>query len=126
LLADVELRGAWVRHGNASAGIIPGADGSLADPGYLGDVATFTAGFDDPTGQPRTRFLTQRVLESTLQLGGRLRATWDDGVDDPGGRGTGQWTLALDATWQWQKNPGFVDGAVASGVFGGATIGWRY
>jgi hypothetical protein len=127
LLVDVELRCAWVRHGNASAGIIDGADGSLADPGYRGDVATFTAGFDDPTGQPRTRFLTQPVLETTWQLGTGLRLTWDD--DDDGGsdrRGTGQWTLGLDVTWQEQRNPGLVAGTASSGLFGSAMVGWRY
>ncbi len=126
-LVDVELRGTWVRHGNASAGIIPGADGSLADPGYLDGVPTFTAGFDDPTGQPRTRFLTQRVLESTLQLSAGLRASWED---DPAASTTapftGRWTLGLDATWQWQRNPGFVDGAVASALFVGTSLAWRY
>ncbi|AHC16451.1 TonB-dependent receptor [Salinispira pacifica] len=60
----------YMRHGNASAGIIDGASGDIFDPGYIGRTPTFQAPYPEEqlNGQPYTRFLTQDVLEHTLQL----------------------------------------------------------
>jgi hypothetical protein len=59
----------FIRHGNASAGIIPGGTGDIFDPGYDNGKATFQPPYDDPTGQPYTRFLTQDLLQYTFQMG---------------------------------------------------------
>lgn len=59
----------YIRHGNASQGIIEGATGDIFDPGYDGRTPTFQAPYpeEDLNGQPYTRFLTQDVIEHTLQ-----------------------------------------------------------
>ncbi len=57
-----------IRHGNASEGIIQGSAGDLFDPGYIGSTPTFQAPYEDPTGQPYTRFLTQNLIEHNLQF----------------------------------------------------------
>lgn len=131
-LVDLELRGAVIRHGNASAGIIDGADGGLLDPGYLGDVPTFQPPFNDPTGQPHTRFLTQAVIETTWQAGASVRWTLDGGrvvvIDDDVryDRGWGGVSASLDVTWQWRDNADLVAGRQRGEVFVGSTLGWRY
>ena len=65
-----------IRHGNASAGVIPGGTGNIFDPGYIGSTETFQAPFEDPTGQPYTRFLTQNVIEHNLQFSVRAHAAF--------------------------------------------------
>jgi hypothetical protein len=71
-LENIDLYSAlrFIRHGNASAGIIPdpSGTGTIFDPGYIGQTPTFQAPYSDPTGQPYTRFLTQDVIERVLQL----------------------------------------------------------
>jgi hypothetical protein len=128
LVLDVENRLAMIRHGNASAGIIDGADGSIFDPGYLGTTPTFQPPFEDPTDQPSTRFLTQDVIETTWQAGASVRFTLDSGVDVDGQwqRGLGSLTAGLDATWQWQDNADLVAGQSRQGLFLGGTIAWRW
>jgi len=133
-LVDLDLSATAIRHGNASAGIIDGRDGSILDDGYLGDVPTFQPPFEDPTGQPATRFLTQAVLETTLQLSASLRTTIDGGdvVDSADGRalgfdrGWGSLQAQADVTWQSRQNAGLVDGAVESALFVGLTLTYRY
>jgi len=57
---DITLSGRYFRHGNASQGITDG-DGTIFDPGYDEQGR--------PTFQDETRFLTQEVIEKTLQIG---------------------------------------------------------
>lgn len=131
---DLEGRAALVRHGNASAGILPGADGSLFDSGWLDGVPTFQPPFEDPTGQPATRFLTQRVLETTIQLGLTARFEVFTGSDlrpvpdgqVAGDRGLGGLTLLTGLDWQWDQNRGFVEGASARRLFSRAAVEWRW
>lgn len=112
-LLDVDLDAAFVRHGNASAGIIPGRDGSIHDDGYLGDVPTFQPPFADPTGQPATRFLTQAILEQTLQLGVGAAFTYE--------------CVQARARYllQLQENAGLVAGRQATSHFGELSVAWR-
>ncbi|MFZ9889973.1 MAG: hypothetical protein ACO3JL_20950, partial [Myxococcota bacterium] len=115
---DVETRAAYVRHGNASAGIVPGGDGSLFDSGWLEGVPTFQPPFEDPTGQPATRFLTQPVLETTLQLGVTARFELFTGTSfEPTvaeqrtwRRGFGGLSLLTGVDWQWEQNSSFNEG----------------
>jgi hypothetical protein len=124
---DVETRGAVIRHGNASAGIIDGADGSIFDPGYIGTTPTFQPPFEDPTGQPYTRFLTQDVITTTTQLGAALRFTIDSGTTDlRWDRGLGSLSAGLDVTWQWQDNADLVAGRQRHGLFVGGTLAHRW
>ncbi|OGQ21943.1 MAG: hypothetical protein A2138_20500 [Deltaproteobacteria bacterium RBG_16_71_12] len=127
-LFDVEVNAALVRHGNASAGIIPGRDGSVLDDGYLGDVPTFQPPFADPTGQPVTRFLTQDVVEHTLQLGVAASCTLDGGRLSAAGveRGPGAVTAAARYTLELHDHAGLVEGASATAHFGELSVAWRY
>lgn len=128
LVLDVETRGAVIRHGNASAGIIDGADGSIFDPGYIGTTPTFQPPFEDPTGQPYTRFLTQDVIETTWQAGASLRFTVDTGFTDDRlwDRDLGSVGAGLDVTWQWQDNADLVAGQQRHGLFVGGTLAYRW
>ncbi len=128
VVVDVETRGAVIRHGNASAGIIDGADGSIFDPGYIGTTPTFQPPFEDPTGQPFTRFLTQDVIETTWQAGLSARVTLQTGTTDGEAlrRGMGTLSAGLDLTWQWQENAALIDGARRGALFVGGTAAWRY
>ena len=125
---DVELRGALIRHGNASAGIIPGRDGSIFDDGFLDGTPTFQPPFVDPTGQPATRFLTQAVIEQTVQLGASVQWTLDaaHAADQGWDRGWGGLTASLGYTWQWQDNAGLVPGASLQQHFFDASLRYRY
>jgi len=131
-LVDLELRTAFLRHGNASAGIIEGRDGSILDDGYLGDQPTFQPPFEDPTGQPYTRFLTQRVIEQTLQASASLRWTFDSGravvLEERTSweRGFGSVTATVDATVEWADNAGLVAGVRRVEGFVGTSLSWRY
>ncbi|TVQ28236.1 MAG: hypothetical protein EA383_01005 [Spirochaetaceae bacterium] len=78
-LSRVSVMGRMIRHGNASEGVeginVPSElEGGLFDPGYAGSSATF---------QTETRFLTQDVIERTLQFG--LDLEYD--INIPGGLG---------------------------------------
>lgn len=79
-LSRVSLMGRMIRHGNASEGIdginVPSElEGGLFDPGYRnGGSASF---------QTETRFLTQDVIERSLQVG--IDAEYD--INIPGGGG---------------------------------------
>jgi hypothetical protein len=128
VVVDIETRGAMIRHGNASAGIIDGADGSIFDPGYIGTTPTFQPPFEDPTGQPFTRFLTQDVIETTWQAGLSARVTLQTGSADGEQlrRGWGSPSAGLDLTWQWQENAGLEAGARRGALFLGGTLAWRY
>lgn len=125
---DVDLDASFIRHGNASAGIIPGADGSIHDPGWLGDEPTFQPPFDDPTGQPATRFLTQSMLEETLQLGMGATFTFDSRSDraGDGDRSLGVWSLRARYLHQWRANADFVPNQRGSSAFGELSLSWRY
>jgi hypothetical protein len=61
----------FIRHGNGSEGIEGGGDGTIFDDGYVNGIATFTpaGGYPNPPGGLWTRFLTQDVIEKTLQAG---------------------------------------------------------
>lgn len=128
LVLDVETRGAAIRHGNASAGIIDGANGNIFDPGYIGTTPTFQPPFEDPTGQPYTRFLTQDVIETTWQAGASLRFTLDTGFDVDGlwARKLGSVSAGVDVTWQWQDHADLVAGQQRQGLFVGGTLGYRW
>jgi len=109
-----------IRHGNASAGIIPGADGSITDPGYLNGVPTFQAPFVDPTGQPYTRFLTQKTLEVRAQAGFR----WN---------GQGEWDFAhlgwvagLGLSGEVVWNEGLVAGNTKTHAYTDVSFGLRW
>ncbi len=68
---DVTLFGRYIRHGNGSYGI-PGINnptGTIFDDGYAGSTPTFAPGYNLPAGYLYTRFLTQPVIERTLQVG---------------------------------------------------------
>lgn len=68
---DITLFGRFIRHGNGSYGI-PGINnptGTIFDDGYAGGSATFAPGYNLPAGMLYTRFLTQPVLEQTIQAG---------------------------------------------------------
>lgn len=125
---DVEVRGAVIRHGNASAGIIAGRDGSIFDDGFLDGTATFQPPFVDPTGQPATRFLSQAVVEQTLQLGASVLWTLDDARAGHEGwqRGFGGLTAVLGYTAQWQENAGLRRGVVRQQHFLEASLRYRY
>jgi hypothetical protein len=58
---DLEPFAKWIRHGNASDGILPNGDGTIFDAGYDED--------GHPVFQETTRFLSQDVLEHVFQLG---------------------------------------------------------
>jgi hypothetical protein len=66
---DLNLFGRLTLHGNASKSIPGGGDGTIFDDGYVGGQATFAPGYPLPAGQVYTRFLTQSVLEKSLQAG---------------------------------------------------------
>lgn len=127
-LLDLEATAALVRHGNASAGIIPGRDGSVLDDGYLGDEPTFQPPFDDPTGQPFTRFLTQPVIEHTVQLGAAVSFTLDGGRWSTAGwqRGFGAVTAVARYTLELRDHAGLVAGASALAHYGELSVAWRY
>lgn len=66
---DLNVFGRLTLHGNASDGISSG-DGTIFDPGYVGGKPTFAPGYPGATpGFVYTRFLTQSVLEKSLQAG---------------------------------------------------------
>ncbi len=113
-----------VRHGNASAGIIPGGTGDIFDDGYLAGVPTFQRPFVDPTGQPYTRFLTQAVLETTLQC--QLGLVYELGSSDPNDRAAGRIRLAFDYTFEQQWNTDFALGSDRSLHYLGFGISWLY
>lgn len=125
---DVDLDAAFIRHGNASAGIIPGGDGSIHDPGWLGDEPTFQPPFEDPTGQPATRFLTQRMLEETLQLGMGATWTFDTAEDDAGigERAWGVWWVRARYLQQWRANADFVPNQRGSSAWAELSLAWRF
>ncbi len=127
-LLDLEASAALVRHGNASAGVIPGRDGSVLDDGYLDGEPTFQPPFDDPTGQPFTRFLTQPVIEHTLQLGVGLAFTVDGGRLSSAGwdRGLGGVTATARYTFEARDNAGLVAGASAWAHYAELSVAWRY
>lgn len=70
---DLNVFGRLTLHGNGSEGIpnMPAtADGNIFDPGYDNNGrATFAPGYALPAGFVYTRFLTQSVLEKSLQAG---------------------------------------------------------
>jgi len=109
-----------VRHGNASAGILTGADGTITDPGYGPDGPTFQAPFVDPTGQPVTRFLTQKVLEVRAQAGARWTGEGDWGV------GTLGWVAGLGLSGEVVWNEGLVDGNTQTHVYTDVSFGLRW
>ena len=71
---DVTLFGRFIRHGNGSYGVpglssANGNNGTIFDDGYAGGSATFAPGYNLPAGMLYTRFLTQPVIEKTIQVG---------------------------------------------------------
>ena len=78
---DLNLFGRLTLHGNGSEGIpnMPTtANGSIFDPGYDNNGhATFSPGYALPAGMVYTRFLTQSVLEKSLQTGFDARLNLD-------------------------------------------------
>jgi hypothetical protein len=116
---EIEAFGRFIRHGNGSEGIPGGGDGTLFDDGYVGGTPTFTpsGNFPLPAGMRWTRFLSQSMIESTLQLGAspRLRLATP----------FGDLSLGVSYTFQYTWNPGLVSGAAAS-HFLGVTARYRY
>jgi hypothetical protein len=109
LQADFDLR--FTRHGNASAGIT-GGDGSLFDPGFDSNgIPTFESTYVDPTGQPHTRFLTQSVIEKTLDMGCKLSYELGPQWRPEGTRSWGKVTVYGGYTFEYQLNAGLVSGA---------------
>jgi len=66
---DLNVFGRLTLHGNGSAGIPGGGDGTIFDDGYVGGKPTYAPGYALPAGFVYTRFLTQSVLEKSLQTG---------------------------------------------------------
>jgi hypothetical protein len=69
----------FIRHGNGSEGIPGGGDGTIFDTGWVNGVDTFTpaGGYLNPPGGLWTRFMTQSVIEKTLQAGLKANAYFD-------------------------------------------------
>jgi hypothetical protein len=98
-----------IRHGNASAGITDG-DGTIFDDGY--DDA------GNPTFQSETRFLTQDVLEKTLQLGLSADYTlW---------KGWGMLEGSFSYTFERILNPGLAQGEREFNHYFALALGYQY
>lgn len=65
---DLDVFGRLTLHGNGSDGI-SGGNGTVFDDGYVGGHASFAPGYPLPAGMVYTRFLTQSVLEKSIQAG---------------------------------------------------------
>lgn len=96
-----------IRHGNASAGIPGGGNGSIYDTGWVNGVPTF---------QNETRFLTQTVIEKTYQAGLSADYTFETPVGSFNGTGS--------YTYQYVKNAGLVSGSDTSGAY--LSVGVRF
>ncbi len=92
---DLDLFARFMRHGNASEGITSG-DGTLFDSGWLGGIPTFAPG----SGYPLPRFLTQAVIEKTLQAGLRAAAR------APTSFGTFEGSLSYTFEYSWNYGLG--------------------
>jgi hypothetical protein len=106
---NIGFRFRTIRHGNASAGITDG-DGTIFDDGY-----------DDsgsPTFQSETRFLSQDVLEKTLQL--RLDADYT--LWKKWGRLRGE----LGYTFERILNAGLVQGELELNHYFSLSLGYQY
>ena len=111
---NVDLFGRIVRHGNASEGISTG-DGTIYDYGFICDGS----GGYTPTfvGVP-SRFLTQTVIETTVQAG--VNVACDFRFD------WGKLTGRLGYTFEYVWNRDLVAGADGPRHFLGISAGYRY
>jgi len=87
----------FIRHGNGSEGIAGGGDGTVFDTGYVNSVPTFTpsGGYPNPPGGLWTRFLTQAVIEKTLQTGCEVSAQ----ISTSAGLFTGTLSYTFEYSW---------------------------
>jgi hypothetical protein len=94
-----------ILHGNASSDI-PGdpGNGTIFDSGYYGG-ATFAPPYSLPPGVGYTRFLSQPVLEKTLQAGFDTRWYFDTSL--------GRMQLSLSYTFEYILEAGLSPGATA-------------
>ena len=95
---DLNAFARFMRHGNGSEGIPGGGDGTIFDSGWVNGVPTFTpsGGYPNPPGGLWTRFLTQTVIEKTLQAGFAAQTWFDTFV--------GQFSVSLAYTFEYSWN----------------------
>jgi hypothetical protein len=108
-----------MRHGNGSEGITGGGDGTIFDSGWVNGLPTFTpsAGFPNPPGGLWTRFLTQVVIEKTIQSGFEAKAQ----LDTP----FGQFDGAVSYTFEYILNYKLSSLSRLANYLG-VEIGYRY
>jgi hypothetical protein len=100
LALDVQAR--MVRHGNASEGYTTG-DGSISDPGFGAGGATFVTHISQLLAGKSLRFLTQSVIDTSLQAGLGARLTLPLGF--------GALRLSAGYLLELRFNEGLVSGA---------------
>jgi hypothetical protein len=112
-----------IRHGNASEGILPEnpatgtGTGTIFDPGYDGSKPTFQRPYEDPTGQPYTRFLTQDVIEKARQIGASLTFRVPLAKLFESGTRTPSLRIGAGYTFEYIKNADLVEGAESVGHY---------
>ena len=114
---DLNVFGRFIIHGNASDGI-PGltpGDGSINDSGVTGTGTTYLPPYTLPPGYSYLRFLTQSMLEKTIQTGFTTKAYLDTSI--------GSIELSLSYTFEYILNAGLGSGtALNNYVSLGATF----
>jgi hypothetical protein len=105
---DVNLIGRMIRHGNASAGISSG-DGTIYDGGFI-DIT--------PTIDGPSRFLTQDVIETTLQTGVDVGCAFQFDWGKVAGR--------LGYTFEYVWNRDLVAGSDGPRHYINLSLGYRY
>jgi hypothetical protein len=101
--------GRFIRHGNASAGVtgvrddLSAHDGSLGDDGWYAGSPTYQYPYETGTSPKYLRFLTQKVLEYSIQAG--LGLGWSGKV------GPADLALSLRYLFEYRINDGLVEGA---------------
>jgi len=99
LSLDLALR--LYRHGNASSGILDSShDGSILDDGRTSSgQATWVSDYNDPTGQPVTRFLSQSTIEHIVQVRTGVTAILGSGLWGTFGTLKGELAHTFEAGW---------------------------
>ena len=101
---DVTTFARFIRHGDGSEGIAGGGDGTYFDSGWVNGQPTFQpGGYPNPPGGIWTRFLTQTLIEKTLQTGLGVKTYFDTVF--------GRFTASLSYTFEysWNYNLGASD-----------------
>jgi hypothetical protein len=106
-MLDFNVFSRFIIHGNASDGHSSG-DGTIFDDGYNGDSATFKTG---------TRFLSQDILEKTIQAGFDAKAWYDTPI--------GQIQGTLSYTFEYVLNAGLTRSSDLNNYLG-LGLGFRY